>query len=311
MFRFTMPDPAMDKMTQAGALTEQFDAFLKSDAMHNLLKLLDTDIAGLPQKYDMRKKSDGGVKESQEIKSDLSLEDRRYDIYQCFKELGFFDINSPNSPDYHRIIILGASLKSTYQKTEYSAKWITPKVVSVDGLTCFRPLNPVERKAGAFKTKSDTEFGAMSDSMEAVFGLNSDAWQDDFTGDRNLNRISCIRTYASNNDNCDFRIFAAPSTDAGVRRADTGDTLDFYFNKGNINSGETLLAITGNRYCNRQFIQLAYQILRSDIPVGLDVIGNYCGDEIASAENYDMIGYIQDVIAITDWIERFKNLFRG
>lgn len=306
MFRFNMPDPALDKITRIRALAAQFDAFMDSDAMRALLDLLDTDISGISDKYNARRKKDGGIRETQEIAPLFSLEDKRRELYPLFAELGFFDINTPQSSEYSRILILGASLNSTYLKTKCSAGWITPRVVSTDGLSCFRPINPVERTASVFRTDSDTEFGAASDSFVSVFGLERNKWQDRFLGDRNLNRISCIRTYPEQKNGCAFRIFAAPSTQPSERRADTGDTILFYLENAGIQPGESLLAITSNRYCNRQFLQLAYQIMRSDLPVSLDIIGNYRDREIVTAEQYDPVQYLQDVIAMIDWINRFK-----
>lgn len=303
-----MPDPAQGKEARAKALMQQFDAFLGSGAMQTLLRLLDTDIHGIAEKYGARRKEDGSVFETQELKEDTSLEKNRDGIYECLRELGFFDISRPLSSDYSRILILGASLNNSYLRTKCSAEWITPGVSSVDGLACFRPINPIERTDNGFRTDSDTEFGAVSDSIVSVFDLERDKWQDDFTGNRNLNSISCIRTYPEKKHGCTFRVFAAPSTDAAIRRADTGDTLEYYLDNAGINPGETLLAITNNRYCNRQFIQLAYHIIRSDHPVGLDVIGNLGDRDIVNAETYDPLQYLQDVIAIIDWIDRFAKL---
>ena len=80
---------------------------------------------------------------------------------------------------------------------------------------------------------------------------------------------------------------------------------------GGIQEGESFLAITSNRYCNRQFLQLAYQIIKEDRRVGLDIIGNYGDDELSVLNDYDPYQYIQDIIAMTDWIKRFENDIRG
>ena len=304
--RFTMPDPALDKAIRIKVLAEQFDSYINSDTMQTLLNILDIDIKGLAEKYDFRRKKDGGICETQEIGRNFSLEEKKADLYPLFVKLGFMDINKPLSSEYSRILIMGASLEATYLRTEYSADWITPRVVSVDALSCFRPLNPVERTASCFQTDSDTEFGSASDSLISVFGLDRGKWQDAFCGDRNLNRISCIRTYPDQTDGHAFRVFAAPSTDSSDRRADTGDAIKHYMENAGLTPGESLLAVTSNMYCNRQFVQLAYQIIKSDFPVSLDIIGNYCGEKIVSAKVYDPCQYIQDLIATIDWITRFK-----
>ena len=108
-----------------------------------------------------------------------------------------------------------------------------------------------------------------------------------------------------------IHVFAAPSSEPSIRRADTGDTLKFYMENAGIQDGESLLAITSNRYCNRQFLQLAYQIIKENRRVGLDVIGNYSDEELGVLKGYDPYQYIQDVISIIDWIKRFRSVQLG
>ena len=62
-----MPDPILDTKTRAKALMEQFDAFLASDSMRTLLSLLDTDTHDIANKYNARRKADGGVLETQDL----------------------------------------------------------------------------------------------------------------------------------------------------------------------------------------------------------------------------------------------------
>lgn len=309
MIRFRMPDPGLERPARIKELKEQMDAFIQSDALAALLDALDTDIDGIAHKYNARAKKDGRVLEVQEITSIPELSSKKDELYPLFDELGFFGINRPVSADHTRILILSASLKSTFLRTQSSAKWITPTVVSVDALACFRPINPVERLNTEFTTNSDTEFGCASESLSRIYKIPSDGWVDDFSGDRNLNNISCIRKCSAPEAVPLIRVFAAPSSQPSIRRADTGDTLDFYMKNSGIREGESFLAITNNRYCNRQFLQLAYQIIKEDRHVGLDVIGNCADEELGVLKDYDPSQYIQDVIAMLDWIKRFGKEF--
>ena len=45
-------------------------------------------------------------------------------------------------------------------------------------------------------------------------------------------------------------------------RADTADSLGFYVENAGVLPGESLLAVTSNRYCNRQFLQLAHYMVQ-------------------------------------------------
>ena len=132
--------------------------------------------------------------------------------------------------------------------------------------------------------------------------MKSKGWEDSFHGDRNLNSISCIRTCGP------YRLFAASSSEPEIRRADTGDCLCFYIDKTSPDEGESLLAITSNRYCNRQFVQTAYQLIRKGCRADFDVIGCRDDEHIQTADEYDPLQYIQNLIGTLDWIERFRRL---
>ncbi len=311
MIRFRMPAPELDRAVRIKELKEQMDEFKRSDALAALLDALDTDLDNISDKYNARAQKNGKVLETQEIASIPEIKSRKDELYPLFDGLGFFGINRPVSGDHTRILILSASLKTTYLKTKSSAKWVTPKVISVDALACYRPINPVERINTGCTINSDTEFGCASDSLSEIYSIPPEKWEDSFSGDRNLNSISCIRKSRAGEDGPAIRVFAAPSSEPSVRRADTGDTLNFYMENGGIQEGESFLAITSNRYCNRQFLQLAYQIIKEDRRVGLDIIGNYGDDELSVLNDYDPYQYIQDIIAMTDWIKRFENDIRG
>ncbi|MBR0342290.1 MAG: hypothetical protein IJH64_08610 [Oscillospiraceae bacterium] len=69
------------------------------------------------------------------------------------------------------------------------------------------------------------------------------------------------------------------------------------------------MAITDNRYCNRQFLQLAGLLLSGcPVPVGLDVVGCRDDRDIVTLDEYDPFQYLQDLISILDWIERFRDI---
>ena len=306
MLRFCFPDPSLSLPERKEKLIDMFDGFLKSDILRDLFLLLGVDQQTFAKTYNCRQTAKGTVRELQVLKPYAALEECRRELYQILYELGMFSINKPRFPENSHIIVLGGSLNACYVRSRCAAKWVDRSTRSVDGLTCYRPINPVERKNTALASISDTEYGAMCDSFSKVFDLSPSDGGEEFLSDRNLNGISCIKTFSCTRDEPTYRIWAAPSTQPELRRADTGDCLLFYLERAEIEPKSTLLAITHNRYCNRQFVQIAYQLIKEDISVNLDVIGCLSDKEITTMEEYDPLLYLQEIIGLLDWIERFK-----
>ena len=305
MFRFTMPQVS-DSAEQIRLLNRQFDAFIQSDALQELFALLRTDADRIRTDYNGRRTADG-VRETQVLMPSEQLEPLRYQLYPLLTELGFFHINKPLLPVADHILILGRSLNACHLRAQAGSRWITEQTRSVDGLTCYRPIHPIERAKSTYMSSCDTEFGAMTEAFCEAYHLDPSSISDDFAGDRNLNRISCIRTLVG--DECTYRIFAAPSTQPDHRRADTGDTLLYYLDHASPAPGASLLAVTHNRYCNRQFLQLAWHLLNdSQQAFNLDVVGLSADDDIPTADQYDPYQLLQDLIGILDWIDRFRSL---
>lgn len=307
MIRFYMPGGDLSAAERREQLNKQFDAFLRSEAFAEILSVTGTDAEGLARIYGARRKASGGIMETQDMEASPELEEHREILYPLFQELGFIDINEPldmaeGCPT--RIVILGGALGTCFDRIGYSRQYVTAGTASVDALTCYRPINPVERRREDIVSSADTEFGAMGEAMEQVYGLKGKEWTERFSGDRNLNSISCIRAYDSGR----YRLFSAPSQEPDRRRADTGDCLCFYLDETRPGGEDSILAITSNRYCNRQFIQMAYEMIGRDCPAHLDVIGCRRGETLHSVEDYDPLQYMQDLIGILDWIERFGRL---
>lgn len=300
-----MPDHTMPAATRERLLKEQMEAFLQSDALAEVFDLLNTDRDRIGRDYNGRVGESGRVLETQVIEPAKNLEPLRDKLYPLIDELGFLHINKPLAERHSRVLVLAGAFNACFTNTIAAAEWKDPSTLSVDGLSCYRPVNPKERASSTFAFPSDTEYGVMTDAFSNVFGLAESGCQDVFTGDRNLNRISCIREFAARPDGCLHRVYAAPSSEPGLRRADTADTLGFYVENAGVSPGDSLLAVTSNRYCNRQFLQLAHYVIKNDLPVTLDVAGCFPDERVMSVERYVPFQYLQDLIGILDWIGRF------
>lgn len=319
MFRFVMPDPKLSRSVQLELLRGQFEAFLNSDALAELFDLLGVDGYSFCRIYNGRRNSDGRVLETQVLDPVEALNEHRDKIYPLLDELGFFTINKPLEAGHSHIVVLGGSLEACYDRTRAAKQWMSSSVSYVDGLACFRPIHPRERVADLVLPYCETEFGAMTESFASVFSLPR-LWEDDFHSDRNLNNISCVRSFSDVPGDRRYRVFAAPSTVPQVRRADTGDSFFYYLHKTKIccedsiliqqnrirlSSSDSLLFLTNNRYCNRQFIQLAWYFMKLKVPIRFDIIGCTPDERVVSRERYDAYQFFQDLIGVLNWIERF------
>ncbi len=308
MLRFYMPKSVIGRKDKAKAIREQLENFLVMEPLQDLLKILKVDIDSIGEVYNGRLKADGTVVETQELFPLGFLEEKRERLYPIFRELGFIDINKPLEEENSHIIVLGGSLTASFDRTAYAKKWIDDKTRCVDALACFRPVNPSERSTSVGFSR-DTEFGVLSESFVRVFELTESEATERFKGDRNLNSVSCIKEYKKNGEKRKYRIIAAPSSEPHLRRADTGDTLKFYMESAEtVKPGDRLLFVTNNRYCNRQFLQLAYQMIKEDFPGSIDTIGCFSDERITGVNSYDPFQYLQDLIGIIDWIYRFREI---
>lgn len=310
MFRFTMPDPTLPIADQATELRDQGNAFLESAALQELFRLLNVDQRTIGRAFDRRPAGDGRVREIQELDRSARLETCRDELYPLIEELGLLSINEPLRKENSHVIVLGGSLGACQRRTSCAKRWVTPTTRSVDGLSCFRPVNPVERAQVTRQSNSDTEFGALAECFASTFHLPSDSATDEFRGDRNLNGVSCIRSFDAGRGCASraHRVLAAPSTQPDARRADTGDSIAFYLRHTDVAPTDSLLAITDNRHCNRQFLQIACQLLQAGRPARLDVVGCTASENTPTRESYEPHQFIQDLIGTLDWIDRLAHL---
>ena len=306
MFRFTMPSSELDGATRKNQLLDQCDVFLNAKALQELCAILQTDSASLKHLFDGRRGANGVVKETQELSTNELLERHKKDLFPLFDELGFIGINKPliDQPDH--ILILGGALGACFNRTYAGREHVSANTQAFDGLSCYRPINPKEREKSAHFSHYETEFGVMTDAIASAFGLSADLCDDVFSGDRNLNRISCIRTIRNDSEPMACRVYAAPSSQPELRRADTTDSLIFYLENAVTTSHSSVLAVTNNRYCNRQFLQLAFPILQRDLAIDLDIIGCSPDTSLVDADSYNPFQLMQDLIGILNWIDRSR-----
>ena len=309
MIRFNLPVQGTGFTEKTEMLSSQIHEFLESDVLSEALSVMGVDRTTVFDKFNNRSGLDGKVIESQYLEKVKIRPETSQRMYFLFRELGFIDINKPVIHHPSRIVILGASYRATWDRTCAAARWKDEHTKSVDGLGCYRPISPIERSAVKEPYSSaETEFGVLSDAILSCFQLDGSEVIDDFHGDRNLNRIHCVRAIDNRESECKYRVFSAPSTEPDVRRADTADTIQYYLDR--TEPDDSMLFITNNRYCNRQFLQIVYEMLRRNQLFPMDIIGCFDDENLVSEDDnrYDVMQYMLDIVAMLDWSKRVLDL---
>ena len=303
MFRFSFSQEITDPQKQCEIIRTQIDKLLNSEALCRLFDLLKTDASTIEKMYGARKMPDGRVIEITEVESLETLEPHRYRLYELFSELEFININKPQSINHDRVVVLGGTQNAVYIRAKAATEFINSSVKSVDGISCYRPINPIERQKTNFEATSDTEFGVMSEVFCSALPIRITSHSDRFKSDRNLNNVSNVRTFECDPSQLECRIYAAPSSEPDIRRADTGDSVLFYLDEG-VAPDDRLLFITRNIYCNRQFLQIFHYMLKRDHINSFDVVGCLPDDNLENADDYEITKYIQELIALLSWANK-------
>ena len=287
-------------------VNDYFDSFINSPALQEILRILDTDIDNLDSDYNARRRNDGTIIESTLMSKNNKLEERRRELFPLFQEMDFYNKNKTDLEDYTRVIVFGGTLRACNTRTIYAEEFVNSTTKSIDGLSCYRPIAPTERKNTEYHSDCDSEFGALSEAFVNFFDLNKSDYDDDFTSNRNINSISCIRTFHETYKGAVPRVYASPSLEPDIRRADTGDCLLDYINNNTFDNKDKLLFISHNKYCKRQFIQVLYYLLKTEYLLPYDIIGCVSDDNLPNEDTYNLTQDIQELIAIIDWIVRFR-----
>lgn len=288
-------------------INDIFDAFINSEALNEIFRILDTDINNLSDGYNARIRKNKTVIEPQLMSENRKLEKYRYELFPLFKELNLYNKNKTGLEDYTRIIVLAGTLDACNVRTGCAKKFVNSTTKRIDGLSCYRPINPIEREQTEYHCECDTEFGALSDAFVNCFGLGKTDYKDSFTTDRNINSITCIREFNDTYKGANVHIYACPSLQPDIRRADTGDCLLYYINNNTFDNSDKLLFMSQRRYCIRQFIQILFYMLKTEYMLPFDIVGNVSDDNLPTEDTYNLRYDLQELIAIIDWINRFRD----
>ncbi|KUL41346.1 hypothetical protein [Actinoplanes awajinensis] len=159
--------------------------------------------------------------------------------------LGFIESVPPRLTEYDHLLVLGGLARTCLQRAEHAARILADGVAvpDVTGLGSFRPLGDAEQEllpggAGyevdALEAGFRKEFAASTSERRSSAGAASfESWT--------VHRLRGRRDLR-------LRVLAAPSSEPGVRRANTADTYRFWAREAEVRAGARVLVVTSPIY---------------------------------------------------------------
>ncbi len=193
-------------------------------------------------------------------------------IFESAEELGLRGSDRPQGAEFDHVVILGGLARACVSRPREAARLIEADGVEAGHLVAlggFRPLKGGEEELvrDFLGVNATDEYEAMDAGVRSAFGLGASASAE---GERSeqLGASWEIRAYEPESA-LPVHVVAAPSSDPGVRRANTADTYEWLASRsGWIEPGSSMLIVTTNIY--RPY-QQADAIRMLTLPYGIEV----------------------------------------
>lgn len=213
--------------------------------------------------------------------------------------LGLTGTAAPPNDDYDHILVLGGLVRACLARPLHAATLIRQGEVAAGTVTAlggFRPLGGDEHDLAASAGYPDLadEFEAMDAGLRRAFALADPI---DERGERSevVGASWCVRQYRTD-EGLDVRVIAAPSSEPGVRRANTPDTYIWFAEQvAKLQPGQRVLLVTTDIYV---VFQHAAAIERLSLPYGVEVdaVGIQAGAiDSRLAQPFRPDNYLQEV----------------
>ncbi|GAA4683375.1 hypothetical protein [Phytohabitans rumicis] len=157
--------------------------------------------------------------------------------------LGMVAAKPPPRRDYRHVVVLGGLAQACLRRTAYAAHLLHRGTVATEiGLLgSLRPLSPAERALPAVNGCTN-EADVLDLGVRRSFGVEGPV-DTDTAPDGSW----FVRTYRPA-DGPRVLVLAAPSSEPGVRRADTTDTQRFWAGRAGLTKGDRVLVVTAPIY---------------------------------------------------------------
>ena len=213
--------------------------------------------------------------------------------------LGMVGTSPPAASRYNHVLILGGLVRACLARPLHAARLIIDGAIHVDEVTAlgaFRELkgDEIELAATLGRVGERDEFGAMDAGVRAAFAVEHPVAEDGETSGV-LGASWAVRDYRTA-AGLPLRVVAAPSSQPGVRRANTADTYAWFASDvAKLRVGERILIVTTDIYVPYQHAD-ALRMLALPYSVEVDVVGDRPGDlDPRLAQVFRPHNYLQEI----------------
>jgi hypothetical protein len=229
---------------------------------------------------------------------DVSAEQREL-VEAAASKLGLVGVNDPPPGDYDQIVILGGLVRACVARPRHAARLLedgrltSAHVIALGG---HRPLRGDEQQLAAALLPAgiDDEFSAMDAGTRAAFGLATPVTS---RGERSdvVGASWSVREYRRR-DALRVDVVAAPSSQPGVRRANTPDTYDWLARtSGWLRRGQRMLIVTTDIYRPYQRAD-AVRMLTLPHAIEVEVVGAAPGQfDPRLDQSFEPHQYLQEI----------------
>lgn len=327
--RILCPKADLPTQVRIDAVVAEFDRWVRSEAMADLVLAFDGDAAALNKSstvdvlrwlksfaavWDYRKKQVSATTKEGEaarwlLKADESVAGKESLIYRAAEQLGLIGIEQTVYEQADYVLPLGGACLSNLRRCQAAQAVIeqlkTPTaVVALSGL---RPISQTEREGyvDTYAPDAETEFDAISAGMCRAFGI-SERYKDQIEPNDNPNLCATVRHFTETYRESELYAVAAPSS-VPERRANSADCFHDFFRRFAVPTGAKLINCTSQIYCTYQQVRaLSFAIAYG---VEFDTIGFHTENGAVNAGLSQPVNYLQEIKgtidAMNDFVERF------
>lgn len=236
-------------------------------------------------------------------------------VMKAAPALGLVGTSPPPSDHYDHVLVLGGLVRACMARPLYAAKLLTESTIKARDITAlggYRPLsdNELELAAKLGCSNLSDEFEAMDAGVKKAFSVIEPVAE---RGERSdtVGASWAVREYRTSED-VTVRVVGAPSSEPGVRRANTADTYAWYASElVKLRADERVLIVTSDIYVPFQHAD-ALRMLAMPYSVEVDSAGIRPGDAHPDlAQVFQAHNYLQEIRSTIRALRALYTAWRG
>ncbi|HEY7951701.1 MAG TPA: hypothetical protein VID70_01860 [Solirubrobacteraceae bacterium] len=239
----------------------------------------------------------GGQERNLAVAKDLTPEIEAV-VMKAAGALGLRGTSPPQAEHYDQVLVLGGLLRACIARPLYAARLLDEGIIKAPVVTAlggYRPLSGDEHALAARIGCHDLsdEFEALDEGVRRAFHVSAGSER----GERSerVGESWAVREYGDH-AKLTIRVVAAPSSEPGLRRANTADTYKWFASElAQLRSGERVLILTSDIYVPFQHAD-ALRMLALPYDVEVDAAGIRPGDAAEElAQVFQSHNYLQEM----------------